>query len=327
MRAERATTSSPRITVSICTYDRYDYLPAAIESVLAQQLTDGVFDLVVVDNTPPAKRKQQVRDRFASASRLTYLVEETPGLSNARNVSLRHSRAPYVVFLDDDAVAREGWLEAVLAGFALPGRQVGVVGGRVCPIWADAEPTWLHPDMRGALTIVDWGGSLRIAGAGEWFAGANVAFDRAAALEAGGFPTGLGRVGGGKVLLSNEESVMIEKLEASGYERAYAPDAIVDHHVPTARLAQQWHRKRAAWQAVSDYLKNSETATGTPPARAVWSHVVDFFDSRPADRRTVRSLFENYEDPDEFRWQTGAIYGLMTILLEGLTLDDDGPAE
>ena len=41
----------------------------------------------------------------AAIPNLTYVVEETPGLSNARNVAARLIRAPIIAFMDDDAIA------------------------------------------------------------------------------------------------------------------------------------------------------------------------------------------------------------------------------
>ena len=45
------------LTGAICTYDRYDFLLRAIDSVLAQD--DGDFNLLVIDNTPAGEARAQ----------------------------------------------------------------------------------------------------------------------------------------------------------------------------------------------------------------------------------------------------------------------------
>ena len=51
------------------------------------------------------------------------------GLSIARDVGVRATERPLVLFTDDDCIAVEGWLEPILARFADP--TVGAVTGRM----------------------------------------------------------------------------------------------------------------------------------------------------------------------------------------------------
>ena len=81
--------SACRITAAICTYERYDLLPGAIGSVLAQTLPRDAFELIVIDNSPDAERSAREAAAFADHPNLTWLHEARPGLSNARNVAAR----------------------------------------------------------------------------------------------------------------------------------------------------------------------------------------------------------------------------------------------
>ena len=95
------------------------------------------------------------RKRFEALPNLTYLIEETPGLSNARNVSARLCGTPFISFMDDDAVAGETWLEEVVRAFQVFGPATMVVGGRVDPLWGASRPPWVHDAMLGNLSVVN----------------------------------------------------------------------------------------------------------------------------------------------------------------------------
>ena len=320
---ESATTNAPtcRITAAICTYERYDLLPGAIETALAQSLPRDAFEVIVIDNSPDAERSARESAPFAGHPNLTWRHEARPGLSNARNVAARHARAPLIAFLDDDARADPIWLGSIADCFSHFGDSVKVVGGRIRPWWGAPRPDWLPDEMLGAITVVDLGPHRRLLNDKEWVAGANIAFRIDALRDAGWFDTSLGRTGGGASLLSAEETALTDRIKAQGGLVAYDPLGAVDHWVDPERLTQRWFRRRAAWQAVSDYLRDPK---GKMEQRnQAWVAVKDFLiHCNPADR-TLRGLALRRDAPDEFRWQSAAVYNAVTAMLAGLDEQDD----
>lgn len=317
MTSRSASPRVPRITISICTYDRYDVLPKAIESAVAQSLPKGDYRIVVVDNSPDHEKAAHFGRRYESVENLTYLVEKTPGLSNARNVSARECGTEFLAFMDDDAIASPRWLEEILRAFDSFDGKAMVVGGQVRPLWGAPRPPWLHDGLLGNVSVVDWGGALRIAKPSEWFAGTNISFRTSAILEHGGFATNLGRTGSGASLLSNEEVHLLERVREAGGTSVYAPDAYVDHLVEPGRLQRSWFRRRAAWQAVSDYTM--EPKRHASESGKSWKDVLRYFGSLPPHERTIRGLILDTDDPEVFRWQTGAIYLLTLMILSGFS--------
>lgn len=310
------------ITAAICTYDRYDVLPKAIESLVRQSLPPEQYRILVIDNSPDHERARVFGKRFETLPHLTYLIEDTPGLSNARNVSARLCGTPIVAFMDDDAVASETWLEEVLRAFRAFGPATMVVGGRVDPLWGASRPPWVHDAMLGNLSVVNWGGSTRLAKPDEWFAGTNISFRTSAVVEYGGFATNLGRTGSGAALLSNEELHLLERIRAGGGKLVYAPEAAVEHLVEPKRLTRAWFRKRSAWQAVSDFTMDPDRLASE--AKNQWPGTVGYFNALPPHERTIRGLICDTDDPDLFRWQLGAIYMLTMMMLagfDGVTLE------
>lgn len=312
-------TTAPRtkITVSICTYERYDVLPKAIESVLNQSLASELFRILVVDNSPDHERAKAYGARFGGASNLRYLVEKTPGLSNARNVSAQACGTEFISFMDDDAIAHPKWLEAILEAFDGFGPSTAVVGGQVNPIWGAPRPPWIHDSLLGNLSVVNWGGSARIAGAEEWFAGTNISFRTQAILSYGGFSTALGRMGSGASLMSNEEKALVARISEAGGKLVYAPNATVDHLVEPERLTRAWFRKRAAWQAVSDFVMDPNRHSADCTGR--WKGTLGYFNALPPHERTIRGFVFDTEDPELFCRQMGAIYTMTMMNLAGFS--------
>jgi GT2 family glycosyltransferase len=244
----------------ICTYERYGLLPEAIASVLKQDAPAGSFEVIVVDNSPDQQGARRFATRYADTPGVTYLLEPKPGLSNARNVGITAARGRIVAFIDDDARALPSWTSELVTAHRFYGGRAGVVGGRVVPRWLGPPPSWLGPKLHGYLSVLDLGPNLRELSAGEWLLGCNISFDTAALISAGGFASALGRIGPEATLLSNDDIEACERIRKTGKIAAYAPNAVVEHLVDPRRLTQDWFRRRAAWQAVSDLLARPEQA-------------------------------------------------------------------
>src|SRR6185369_9317762 len=120
---------SPRITVCICTFNRYDLLPKAIDSALAQTLDPEKYRIIVVDNSPDYATALAFSQQYASQELITYHIEKKPGLSNARNVGANMCGTEFISFMDDDAIAEPHWLAKILEAFDAFGSSVSVVGG------------------------------------------------------------------------------------------------------------------------------------------------------------------------------------------------------
>lgn len=242
--------SGPAISVVICTRNREHCLATAMQSVVDQTVAPDRFELIVVDNASTDRTSETVR-RFTSHPNVRYEFEGEPGLCRARNTGWQRARGRYVIYLDDDTVARPGWLQAALAGFALDPR-IGVIGGRVDPIWKGARPSWLSDDVALSLTIVNWSeepkwiDDLRR----EWVVGANMAVPRSVLEEVGGFEIGLDRVG--TRMLSSGDVFLTKRILQRGYRCLYEPRMAVGHLVPQSRLTKAWFTRRYLAQGLSD---------------------------------------------------------------------------
>jgi len=303
--------AEPLISVVICAYDRHDLLRQTIDSVQDQTLAPDRYEIIVVDNSPDQAAAARFGERYRDRPRLRYLLEATPGASNARNVGAAAGRGRRVAFIDDDIVASPGWLGAMLDAFAtFP--DAGVVGGCVRARWTSARPGWLHDRLLSYVSVIDWGGALRIAERHEWLGSGNMAVARDDFLAVGGFSVALGRVGSGAMLLSNEDADLTGRIASRRRAVVYAPDAVVEHVIDPARLTQSWFRRRAAWQAVSDFLATPASAAARAADAAARMRLI-----AQLRRGTIPGFFTDTDDPAGFFEQVQTAYHLTMALLGG----------
>src|SRR5206468_3234707 len=108
----RMAESEPALTVAICTRNRRELLLRALASLAAQQAR-AAWDVLVVENASDDDTRTAVA-ALAGDFPVPLAVASEPvrGLSHARNRALREARGRAVVFLDDDATCRAGWVAA-----------------------------------------------------------------------------------------------------------------------------------------------------------------------------------------------------------------------
>lgn len=227
------------ISAIICTYDRYAGLGNCLGTLERQTLQREQYEIIVVDNTPERAESDRKAASYAGWRNLRWIHQPRPGLSNARNLAMWQARAPLLAFIDDDALASPDWLAALVDAFAGFGESVHIVGGPVRPAWSGARPQWLADGLLGYLSLLDRGSEARVLGDGEWVAGTNVAYRAERLRAAGGFAPALGRAGVGRVLLSNDETELEERIKAAGGGVGWAPAAAVEHRIDDERLQRR----------------------------------------------------------------------------------------
>lgn len=312
---------SPRVTVAVCTYDRYPCLDDCIAGLAAQDFPPDAVEWIIVDNSPNAALSVAESKRHAGHRPLRWLHETTAGLSHARNVAMREARAPIIAYLDDDAIPEPDWLTRLLEAHAELGEGFAGIGGRIIPIFAAPRPDWLSDRLLNWLSVVDLGEETRGLQPKEWVAGANISYRVAALRRVGGFSRALGRVGPGISLMSNDETELAERLAAQGGRMGYAGRAVVRHLVEASRLDQEWFRRRVAWQAVSDYVRHPQKLHAD--REAAWGRLKGFLANQPPHLRTQRALAVEQATQPEIEAQLGAIYNAVHSLLGAVGETDE----
>ncbi|MBW4672283.1 MAG: glycosyltransferase [Cyanomargarita calcarea GSE-NOS-MK-12-04C] len=299
-----------QISAIICTHNRDTYLGAAIDSLLAQDFA-GDFEVVVVDNASSDRTSEVVEQRLSNP-RLKYIYEAVVGLSVARNTGAKASSGEIIAYLDDDAVASQGWLQILYSAYQ-DNSKLAIAGGKVTLLWQQdiQPPTWLSPGLAANLGAYDLGDRLvYIENPGLTPRGLNYSIRRSFLEKIGGFDPNLGRVG--KNLLSNEELQMTELALEDGWQVAYLPEALAAHNVAPERLKRTWFLNRGWWQGISECYR--EQLSGKAGIGQLSRGIERFL------RGLYKSL-QYFSDPaerfDKFVYAYGQI-GYLNAAIQGL---------
>jgi glycosyltransferase involved in cell wall biosynthesis len=98
---------NPKVSVVIPTYNRATTVPRAIESVLAQTVTD--LEVIVVDDGSSDDTGKVLGQRFGD--RIRYYPQVNQGASVARNRGVEQARGEWIAFLDSDDLWEKEKLE------------------------------------------------------------------------------------------------------------------------------------------------------------------------------------------------------------------------
>lgn len=116
----------PHFSVIIPLYNKAPYIRKTVESVLGQ--TFGDFELIIVDNGSN-DGSSEIVSQFNDLRLSVHRMEENVGVSNARNIGVGLSSAPYVTFLDADDWWEPTFLEE-MKGLIERHPNVGIYGTR-----------------------------------------------------------------------------------------------------------------------------------------------------------------------------------------------------
>jgi len=235
-----------KVTAIICTYNRWQTLRRALESVAASKLpAEWTWDALVVDNNSTDQTREVVAEFCRQdPERFRYLFEARPGKSNALNAGIQHARGEILAFVDDDVTVEPTWLANLTAVFA--DDSWAGAGGPILPPVGFARPEWLSPTGKHLLAPFALFNPRPNPGELDeppW--GTNMAFRRSMFEKYGGFRADLGPSPGSGV--RNEDTEFGRRLLAAGERIFYAPSAVVYHSVPEERLQQRYHL--AWWSA------------------------------------------------------------------------------
>lgn len=217
---------TPSWSVIVCTRNRPHMLPLCLDSIVAA--TKGGGEVIVVDNAPSSDATERL---VAGYPTVRYVRESVQGLNRARLKGARIASGDILIYTDDDVVAEEGWIPALLAEFA--GARVGAVTGLTMPYELETDAQELFEAnggfVRGFERRVFDHTMIAPVDAGPVGAGANMAFRRDLVLSMGLFDHELdlgtpSRTGG--------DTFAFVRLLSEGYRIVYTPDAL------------NWHRHR-----------------------------------------------------------------------------------
>ena len=240
------------VVVGMPTFRRPAELARAVPLLMAQvqNLHGADARVVIVDNDPDGGARAFVESR--AGAQLAYVHEPRPGISAARNCAIAAAgSADAIVYIDDDEVPHEGWLQALVDGWIEWG--CAAVTGPVNPVFEGEVDEWVRASGVFARAVRTTGSS----NPGAW--SGNLLLDLRVLRRHGlGFDEEFGLTGGSDTMLSHS-------LKALGEEIRWCQEAEVSEYVPASRLRRDWVFKRTirtsnTWSRVGMQLASSSSA-------------------------------------------------------------------
>jgi GT2 family glycosyltransferase len=234
--ADPSDQAAPTLTIAICTKDRPDGVERLLRSISKWNAASDAFagqgatEILVIDNAPS---DQRTRDLVARSPGVRYLHEPRVGLNFARNRAVREARTEIVAFLDDDVIPDAGWLEGLYDAWRA-NRDTAAFTGQVLPMELDTAAQIVFErrgGFRRGFQRVRYGAErlgdpLYPGGAGNFGAGANMAFSTEALEALGGFDEALDT---GAAIPGGGDLDMFYRIIRSGQALVYEPRFLVFH--------------------------------------------------------------------------------------------------
>lgn len=147
------------VSVVITTYNRRDVVPAAIDSVLAQ---DGPpMEVLVVDDGSVDGTAEALARRYSGAAPVRVISRENGGPPAARNTGVREARGEFLALLDSDDVWLPGYVTSQLEVLRSTGADLVLANAATQAqdgSWRALfdRPDWKLPDSMAAMCTGGW---------------------------------------------------------------------------------------------------------------------------------------------------------------------------
>ena len=251
------------VSVIICCFTdkRLSDILEAVASIQRQTPPPGEVILAVDNNR---RLYEELRAKIDQSVCLI-LNEGICGLSATRNAGIAVAKGELVAFIDDDAVAKPGWLNRLAGVFEDP--EVVAAGGRAVLEWAEGRPFWFPEELEWAVGGSSW-----------WLPatrtlvrnphGFSMCFRRPVFEAAGGFATEIGGVG--ERPRGGEETDLCLRIAHKwpGAKIVFEPEAVVVHKV-TANKARLFMVLRRAFNEGFDKSWIQRTAPADSRGQAL----------------------------------------------------------
>lgn len=229
-----------KLSLIIATYNRAQSLLRTLRSVVSQSAAPELWECIVVNNNS-TDNTAEVFACFATENQgfdLKMVTETKQGLSNARNAGITASKGEYVAIVDDDETLESSYIESYIEFFdSFPTAMAA--GGAVRAEYESHRPRWMsHYTERMIANPIDLDVVVTLFPSSRVPAGGNMAFRREIFDRVGLFNPRLGR--NGQSLIGGEENDLFARLRAAGELLYFVPNAAIYHHIPDAKLTDEY---------------------------------------------------------------------------------------
>lgn len=194
---------------------------AALERCLASLQAEGL-PVTVVDDASPRSDAARIKKAAEAHGAKLIVLPQNGGPGAARSAGFQATTAPFIAFIDADALAAPDWVARLRPLFTDP--LIGAVGPRVRPDLRGTGTIELYEETRSELDMGAEPSRVVYGVPVGWLPSASVIVRRSAVTDPP-FEPGL-RVG--------EDVDLFWRMDEAGWTVRYAPDVVNHHEVRTS---------------------------------------------------------------------------------------------
>jgi succinoglycan biosynthesis protein ExoM len=252
--------AAPAISICICTFQRPTELARLLRSLRCLDPSTPAQEVIIVDNDIARSAEHVVHQAVTEGQEISYFVEPTQSIALARTRSVRHARADWLAFIDDDEEPDPQWLLELW--HCVQSGNVDAAFGVVERCFEVGTPEWIcrsypaQPRISGAR--LQW-----------WDTATNNALVRRSAMLALGelFDPAFGLTGG-------EDSHLFRRMSERGSVFVGVNSALVRENVPASRatvsyLIRWWFSAGAVGAKIDELARRRDEPDPSRAARLI----------------------------------------------------------
>lgn len=231
------------LSIIICTYNRDKYIYNVLQSIAQNDFPTEQYEIVLVNNNCTDNTQSECARFKADYPQVVMreFVETNQGLSFARNRGIQEGKGDILVYVDDDALVNQEYLQTY-ADFFATHPDVDAAGGPIIPKYETAEPDWMSHFTKILITSYKYNGDqVKEFAQNDFPGGGNAAYRASVFEKVGLFNVDLGRKGDS--LVGAEEKDIFDKMTTFGMRFFYLPTAILYHLIPEKKLSKEYFDK------------------------------------------------------------------------------------
>ena len=217
----------PEISVIICTRNRADIIPDALNSLKNQSLIGAKYEVIVIDQSTDYK----TADLLKNYPDYRYIKLDSRGIPYSRNEGFRQATGDIIVYVDDDVFFSSDYLENILSFFRDSELSPDIIGGKTCLKFLSAKPDWITGSLLGVLAASDFGEKPNVYDNHPKHVPytCNIAIKRECLEKVGGFSSRI--IGIDPELDFGEDVIFANQARNLGYNLVYCPKMLVHHKI------------------------------------------------------------------------------------------------
>lgn len=259
------------LSIIICSYNRANYIEAALDSLYYQSAHAENFEVIIVDNNS-SDNTHEIYSKWRAAhpnGNFQYITENKQGASFARNKGAAIAKGSWVCFMDDDAIAISNYVENIIKHIDTKPNAVGF-GGRIIPKYIPAEPKWMSYYVSSLVGNFDYSPTACAFENGKYPLESNMIVRKDIYDQIGGFNSELPGVVG-TLRIGGEGKELFYKILALGYTIYYDPKICVEHVVEVKKLTSEY-----MYQVASGIGRGEKTRTKAISNTAYFKKIIEY---------------------------------------------------